>query len=111
MTSFLWGIIVLVGMFYTQLDAVRNVPPFRKEIPNWVYTTVDTAHFVLPRTKDLDLLMTRLLSREVLTEGDIRQRKMDYATSVTWGESLTASFVFIALMLGLACWRFATKDY
>jgi len=62
-------------------------------------------------TKDLDLLMTRLLSREVLTEGDIRQRKLDYATSVTWGESLAASGVFIAIMLGLACWRFATKDY
>ena len=28
-----------------------------------------------------------------------------------WGESLAVSFAFIAVMLGLACWRFSVKDY
>jgi hypothetical protein len=28
-----------------------------------------------------------------------------------WWESFGVSFAFIAVMLGLACWRFAVKDY
>ena len=32
-------------------------------------------------------------------------------TPITWGESLTVSGVFIALMLGLSCAWFATRDY
>ena len=110
-TCAVWFFLWLVGFLYTQLSAVRDEPGVRKEIPNWVYTTVDTLHLVLPRTKDLDILTTQLLSREVLPENEIRQQKIDRLPSLTWTESLSVSGIFIALTLGLACWRFATKDY
>jgi ABC-type transport system involved in multi-copper enzyme maturation permease subunit len=111
LTCFVWFLFWLVGVIFTALDTIRDVKPITKDIPSWVYPTVDSAHYVLPRTKDLDVLTTRLLCREVLTEGEIRQRKLDPTKSITWGESLTVSGVFIALMLSLACWRFAVKDY
>jgi hypothetical protein len=31
--------------------------------------------------------------------------------SIHWGESVAFTVTFIAIMLGLSCWRFATKDY
>ena len=68
-------------------------------------------HFVTPRTKDLDVLTTRLLSHDVLPEDEVRQMKLDRPSSINWGESLTVSLVFIGLMLGLSCWRFSVKDY
>jgi len=66
---------------------------------------------VLPLAKDLDHLITRRLSQELLTEDEIRQLNLDRTASFRWSESLTVSGVFITLMLGLTCLRFATKDY
>jgi ABC-type transport system involved in multi-copper enzyme maturation permease subunit len=110
-TCFAWFFVWLVGQIHLGFEVIRKQPVARGEIPNWAYVTVDTAHFLLPRSNDLKLLTTRLLCNEVLTEGEIRQAHLDLTTSITWGESLTVSVVFIAVMLGLACWRFATKDY
>jgi ABC-type transport system involved in multi-copper enzyme maturation permease subunit len=111
LTCFAWAFLWVVGVTYHSLDEVKDVPTIRKSIPDWVYTTTNVVHFVLPRTKDLDILTTQLLSRQVLTEGDIRRQRLDRPLAVSWGESLTVSGVFIALMLGLACWRFSTRDY
>ena len=127
MTCFVWFGLWLVGFLQTSLEALRrqeardqtlfvqdgSAQPsgLRFAIPSWVYTTVDTVHYVLPRAKDLDRLTTRLLSRELLTDDEIRQLDLDHALRITWGESLTVSAIFITIVLGLACWRFATKDY
>jgi hypothetical protein len=110
-TCFVWFCLWLAGTIYTTLAVFRSDPNFDKEIPRWATTTVDTIHDVLPRTKDLDLLTTKLLSREVLTESEIRRQKLDRLPDVTWGESLSVSGAFIAVILGLASWRFVTKDY
>jgi ABC-type transport system involved in multi-copper enzyme maturation permease subunit len=77
---------------------------------NWFFTTVRGVHYVLPRTKDLDLLMSRLLVRDLLTANQVKEQHID-DTRISWGESLAVSGVFIGLMLGLSCLRFATKDY
>ena len=110
-TCFVWAILWVVGQIYIGLDLVRSESRIRSQIPDWVYTTAEVVHFVLPRTKDLDLLTAKLLSADALTEAEIRQMKMDRTTSITWGESLGVSGAFIGVMLGLACWRFARKDY
>jgi ABC-type transport system involved in multi-copper enzyme maturation permease subunit len=127
MTCVVWFGLWLVGFLQSSLEALQRQDakdqevvvqegpgqerPFRFAIPGWVYTTVSTVHYVLPRAKDLDRLTTRLLSQELLTADEIRQLDLDHALSISWGESLTVSGIFIAAMLGLACWRFATKDY
>ena len=110
-TCFVWFALWLVGTSYTTLAMFRSDPHIGQEIPGWANTTVDTIHDVLPRTKDLDLLTTKLLSHEVLTESEIRRQKLDRLPDVTWGESLSVSGAFIAVMLGLASWRFVSKDY
>jgi hypothetical protein len=58
----------------------------------------------------LDLLTRKLLAEDLLTGNQLRYEKMD-PTPISWGESLTVSGIFVALMLGLSCWRFATTDY
>src|SRR5262249_33219477 len=82
--------------------------PFRSD--NWFFTMVRGVHFVLPRAKDLDVLMSKLLYRDLLTANQVKAQKLD-DTRVSWGESLTVSGLFIGLMLGLSCLRFALKDY
>jgi ABC-type transport system involved in multi-copper enzyme maturation permease subunit len=83
-------------------------PPFNPD--NLFFRTVRGIHYVLPRAKDLDYLMTRVLQRDLLTANQIRTQKLD-DKRIDWGESLTVSGIFVGLMLGLACLRFATKDY
>ncbi len=72
---------------------------------------IRAVQFVLPRTRDLDTLTTSVMQRDLmmLPKG---MRGANLGTrDMTWGESLTVSGVFIALMLGISCWWFATKDY
>jgi ABC-type transport system involved in multi-copper enzyme maturation permease subunit len=129
MTCLVWLILWVVGIGYSLLDNIhqaklqaaqtdrREAVPAgdsaagQVDLPEWVYVTVKAIHYVLPRTSDLDHLTTRLLSREVVSDAEIQARKIDTTQAITWGESLTVSGVFIAVMLGLACWRFSTKDY
>jgi ABC-type transport system involved in multi-copper enzyme maturation permease subunit len=110
-TIFVWFVFWVIGTVYAVFDQLRNEPMVKNDIPAWVFQAIDTAHFVTPRTKDLDVLTTRLLSHDVLPEDEQKQMKLDRPTSINWGESLTVSGVFIALMLGLACLRFSRKDY
>ncbi len=87
------------------------VSPEERVSNKWYIRLLNGAHFILPRTRDLDILTTQLLSTEILSESEIEHRGLKEAPAITWGESLTVSGIFIALLLGLSCWRFATKDY
>jgi hypothetical protein len=130
-TVFAWAILFGVGTLYAVLDQTRHPPknlpgmmameedngdekkskpPYEKPFPEWLYVTVDTIHYVLPRTRDLSLLNSRLIIKDVLLDDNPKLAELD-KTSFNWTESLTVSGVFIAVMLGLACWWFATKDY
>lgn len=130
-TVFVWGVLFGVGTLYADLDETRNPsknlpgmmarenengedekekPPVEKPLPEWLYVTVDTIHFVLPRTRDLALLNSRLIIKDVLLDDNPKLAELD-KTPFNWTESLAVSGGFIAVMLGLACWWFATKDY
>jgi ABC-type transport system involved in multi-copper enzyme maturation permease subunit len=67
-------------------------------------------HYVLPRTNDLDDLNKQLSFKELVFP-IMPGARANRSESVSWGETLTVSGVFIALMLSLSCWRFAAKDY
>jgi ABC-type transport system involved in multi-copper enzyme maturation permease subunit len=108
--AFLWG----NGFAYSFLTAVRKEPEARAQvagIPDWLYTAGDVMHYVLPRTKDLDILLTKTIGKGLLTEAEYKSNGYDKLPDIHWGESLTVSGAFIAVVLGLACWRFAVKDY
>jgi hypothetical protein len=104
-----------------------------------VFITLDVLHTILPRYKDIDWLTSKMLEQETLkprpipapdpsnkAEYEAWEKKTEEAKatyekqlkalnkrygSYDWPSSLVVSSLFIAIMLGLACWRFATKDF
>jgi ABC-type transport system involved in multi-copper enzyme maturation permease subunit len=85
-------------------------PDQRREQQGSFAKGVRLLHKVLPRTRDLDALMSRHLMSDLLFASQKPASKLD-TTPASWRETLTVSLAFIAVMLGLACWRFSTKDY
>lgn len=103
-----WLILWSVGAFYNVVEVLRPTQVF----PAWVNTSADVLHFVTPRYKDLDLLTDNLISRDLLNPDNPNRKLVDESfAQVKWGESLGFTMAFIALVLGLACWRFSVKDY
>jgi ABC-type transport system involved in multi-copper enzyme maturation permease subunit len=108
MAGLTWVVLFLVGLGFAFAEATRKI----ELAPNWFYTTADIVHFVLPRYKDLDVLNSQLVGRELLGPESPERKAIDRAFgSIKWGETLGFTTGFIAVMLGLACLRFATKDY
>ena len=113
-TLFVWVMLWGAGTTYGFLTELRKEPEAKEEadsLPPMLYTAVDVLHFVLPRTKDLDVLLTQTISKGLLSEAEYKSRNFDKLPDIRWAESLSVSLGFIAVMLGLACWRFAVKDY
>ncbi|MCC6420372.1 MAG: ABC transporter permease subunit [Gemmataceae bacterium] len=105
----MWFLFFIVGQIYTVIHVPRNEP----NIPGWVYAVVDTVHFVLPRTTDLNALTGKMLILQALPEELTPELSaaLDSMAQFNWAEAVGGSLGFIAVMLGLACWRFATRDY
>jgi hypothetical protein len=81
-------------------------------LPEWVNKSADVLHFIMPRYKDLDILSAKLVSRGLVNPDTPEQKLVeDSFRGIRWGESLAFTTGFIVLILGLACWRFAVKDY
>jgi ABC-type transport system involved in multi-copper enzyme maturation permease subunit len=106
-----WFVMWAAGRVHEAVDQLRREPSIKDRIPTWVYRTADTANAILPRTKDLDKLTSKLIVQDTLAEGDKRRMRLDSLTWPSWTEVLAVSGVYISLMLGLASWRFTTRDY
>ena len=81
------------------------------DVPRWVYTASDVLYKVLPRTGELNDLTAVWISRGVLTEPEVKARGLDKLARPAWGETVGVTGAFIALLLGLACWKFVRTDY
>jgi ABC-type transport system involved in multi-copper enzyme maturation permease subunit len=114
MTCGAWFAFFLVGTLYILFDQrahqeeAMRLPPEQRWSQNTFGSVVRAVHFIFPRTSDLNQLGQQLVLSDFLTGKAAAELSQ---TSITWGESLTVSGVFIALMLGIACWWFTTKDY
>jgi hypothetical protein len=92
-----------------QLGQPRAVLP---ELPGWLFTTADIVHFIAPGYKDLDVLTTRLIRADLVDPKSPQAKDLDvHMDSIRWNRTIPVTLIFIGLMLGLSCWRFATKDY
>ncbi len=136
MACMTWAILFVVGWGYRIIDATRKINevvaiqqeamgddqiennpkerrrPMEKPLPEWVYTTADIVHFVLPRMKDFDVLITRVIDHDTLPENSPDRKAVDKLyESFNWWEAIAVSGLHIALYLGIACWRFSVKDY
>jgi ABC-type transport system involved in multi-copper enzyme maturation permease subunit len=125
-----WALLLVVGVVYAGLDAARpskqKVPESLKEamaepaekqgppkqiIPDWAFTAADTIHFVLPRSLEISSLTGSMIEKSALLEDNPDLKKDKKEQPFNWTESLSVTGAFIALMLGLACWRFSVTDY
>jgi ABC-type transport system involved in multi-copper enzyme maturation permease subunit len=100
----------VVGAAKVWADDRRADAARAREVPKWLATTVDALHTALPRYKDVDRLTTKLIADGTLTPLEqyaLAKSKADYPN---WADTFGVSLAFIALMLGLACWRFNTRD-
>jgi ABC-type transport system involved in multi-copper enzyme maturation permease subunit len=111
-----WFALYSVGQLYMLPNALRQMEdmhntPAEQRISDgaWV-KVVNAVHYVLPRAKDLDFLMNHYLLEDLLVGQIISARQLDTGT-IHWGESLTVSVIFIAVMLGIACLKFVMTDY
>ena len=85
-------------------------PDERRAQQGWFKQGVRRLHFILPRTSELGQLTSRYVLSDLVYDNPALERRVD-PTPVSWRETLTVSGIFIAVMLGLACWRFSTKEY
>jgi hypothetical protein len=134
-----WAVLVVVGWTHWIFIENGRADKSPSERQHWAYVGYDMVHTLLPRYKDLDWLTSQMIESELIkpmpspapdpanrtaTEAyearkkvteEVYQKQLknldkEYG-AYHWVSSLTVSAVFIALMLGLACWRFATRDY
>lgn len=82
----------------------------RRFTDNTFGAVIKVVHRILPRTSDLDQLADLLIFSDFMTGGYLAPEQVLPADR-NWWESFGVSLAFIAVMLGLACWRFAVKDY
>jgi ABC-type transport system involved in multi-copper enzyme maturation permease subunit len=103
------GLLWIIAYLYNQIDQVRNTP-LKEILPGWLYTTGDVVNGVLPRTRDLDVITTKLIA-DVMTDNDKQKYESALLTYPNLGETFGVSLAWIAAMLALACWRFSRKDF
>jgi hypothetical protein len=128
-----WAVMWVVGTGYNFIDATRHLREaavaqksrhqqpmnqeeddsrYQKPFPEAVYTVADIMHFVVPRMKDLDVLIARAIQKDNLDPNSPERKATDklYESFNGW-EAFGVSAFWIAAMLALASWRFSTKDY
>jgi ABC-type transport system involved in multi-copper enzyme maturation permease subunit len=81
-----------------------------REMPEFVVKIVDVIHFLLPKTSDLKVLNEAMLLQASGSEQAL-QLQEEILKNFSWTETLSTSAGFVAVMLGLASWRFARRDY
>jgi ABC-type transport system involved in multi-copper enzyme maturation permease subunit len=76
-------------------------------------TVAVTVNSVLPRWHDIDRLTGEVVSNALMTPEQQEARGTASAKKhlPSWGGTLGVTALWIAALLGLACWRFSTKDY
>jgi ABC-type transport system involved in multi-copper enzyme maturation permease subunit len=112
-----WFLLYIIGTGYQWFELQRTMEEAKAkreqrqlEPEGGFAQVVRAVHFVLPRTSDLTVLNDRLLQQELITANQLSGEELN-PIAISWEESLTVSIVFIAIMLGLASWRFSVKDY
>jgi hypothetical protein len=112
MSCLAWLVFTGVGWGYRYIDSTKDIPGPERFFPEWVYDGGRVVHYILPRIKDIDKLTTKLVAGDLLSADSEVLKNADVAfASFSWGESISVSAIYIAVLLGLASWRFATRDY
>jgi ABC-type transport system involved in multi-copper enzyme maturation permease subunit len=110
----LWAVLFGMSWAYWGVNLVRPTAASGGEgiLPTWVISAVDGAHVALPHYGDLDELGSKMLYQDLLDPSQAEKQKLDKEYEhYNWVETVGVTSAYIVIMLGLAYWRFATKDY
>lgn len=100
----------IVGQVKTLFDVFRNSPRPQR-VPDLAYALVDALNNCLPRYKDLDKLTSKMIADGTLTDAERHGLGMSAIQYASWPATFGVSLAFIVLVLGVACWRFRTRDH
>lgn len=113
------GLLWLVGkvesvaqIFRFQADAVAELKKEEPQYPMWTKIT-GGLNRALPRWHDIDVLTGNAVMSSLMT---LKQQEAQGASALqkhlpSWGGTIGVTAIWIVALLGLACWRFSTKDY
>ncbi|MBX9584251.1 MAG: ABC transporter permease [Gemmataceae bacterium] len=126
-TGLAWGLFWVVGkandgvqnLKAVEADMRAKMPtapvdpdgPMWGFVPRWLFAPITAVHAVTPRTYELDSRLGRVIAEGVLTPYQLGKQGYDKPPREDWAEMLGVSAAFVVLMLGLACWRFETRDH
>lgn len=97
------------GQIKANYDDNRAADP-DADRPAWQTTLIDGGNDVLPRTRELDLLIRRQISQGTLTPA-LQKLAVQTDDPPPLAATVGVSLIHIVLMLGISCWWFSTRDY
>lgn len=100
----------IIGQVKSTLDTLRSGTRIN-DIPTWAIQTVDTLNNILPRYKDLDKLITKILSEGTLTVAEANTLGLGGIEYPSWRNVLGVSLGYIVGLVGLASLWFRSRDY
>jgi ABC-type transport system involved in multi-copper enzyme maturation permease subunit len=104
-SALLWVLSVL----YNRIEADKKRPVEEQALSQQIHLVADIADTILPKTRDLDLISTKILMG-MMTETD--QKKMrENQLEVSWGKAFGVSGLYIVGLVGLSCWIFSRKNF
>ena len=77
----------------------------------WIATVVDGGNDILPRTRELDLMIRRAITRGTLPPTMERIALQSVGDPPPAYATFGVTLAFIGVMLGLSCWWFQRRDY
>lgn len=80
-------------------------------IPKSSFPTFTGLHKITPRTYQMDDRLGRVIAEGVLTPNQLKAAGYDKEPTASWLEVIGVSVWFIVAVLGIAGWRFVTRDY
>jgi ABC-type transport system involved in multi-copper enzyme maturation permease subunit len=105
----LWALLLPVGLAYWFAGRLASTDSGERP---WHVTAINVVHAVLPRYKDLDVLGEKTLYLAMHDPSPAQQKaKEEEYRAYYWDETILVNGIWIALLLGLACWRFQVRDY
>ncbi len=99
-----WG----VGVAKSIADVQRSNAFTEAEKKTTFGTIIDAVDATLPRYNDVMKLNSELLTESYCTQSLVKAGRR--TVSPSWGVAVGISLAYIAALLGLAYWRFATRD-
>src|SRR5262249_37006725 len=104
-----WGLLLGLGWAFWFADC----KPATASPDGTVGTVVKVIHTVSPHYIDFDWLADTVIKENILALSEEERIKLQAEGfgMLRWSESIVVTSLYIALLLGLSCWWFATRDY